>query len=349
MRGALRVLDLWAITAALLCAQSRFPMCYLDEVGHLDGLDKRKFADLGFVRVFPEPDGMLRIEGEDDAGKPWRVRMPPGPGITDTDVWSADFDHNGRKDLLVAAYQFPNGRCIDLVDLTFLVFDTQGRPVPWRMPNHYLSQRRGDHFVPAILLNANHDGRAELVTTGCEYSDPADQSRFGEDRRITGIYEARDAHWVPLRDAKLAGYQRAAENTDRRRNAKWLPPDPPDQWLDQLRGIDAPAVKLLRLIPLDPACRGVNIPIENGRAAPRPKPDPCDQAKYNRATYSDGATPRRWPPVVIDSSAGREIYVPANEPDAEILQRIMREGWPLKRLGNPAAPDWLWIAGKPGT
>ena len=149
MRATLRLLDLWAITAALLCAQSRFPMRYLDEVGHLDGLDQRKFADLGFAKIFPEPDGRLRIEGKDDRSKPWRAHIPPGPGITSTDVWSADFDHNGRKDLLIAAYQFPNGRCIDLVDLTFLLFDRQGRPVPWRMGNHYLSRKRGGQFIPA--------------------------------------------------------------------------------------------------------------------------------------------------------------------------------------------------------
>ena len=105
--------------AALLLAiggahgQTRFEMRYLGEVGHLGGLDRRTSVNLGMAQVFAEPEGDLRLEGQDTAGKTWRVWIGPTGGIGGTDVWSADFDRNGRQDLLIAAYFPANGRCVD--------------------------------------------------------------------------------------------------------------------------------------------------------------------------------------------------------------------------------------------
>ncbi len=343
------LLELAIIASALATAQLRFPMRYLDEVGHLGGLDTRKFSDLGIAKVHLDPDGLLRIEGKDDAGKYWRVHVPPSPGITYTDVWSADFDHNGRKDLLIAAHQVPNGRCVDVVDLTFLLFDSIGRPVPWRvLNNHNFREKRNGHLIPAIFLDLNYNGHAELVVSGCEYSGPSDRSRFGEDRRLMGVYEAQQARWIPVRDTRIAPYERIAQAFKYDVDLKWLPPDPPDRWPDQLSGLDSPGnLRMEHIIPRDPECHGIRMPIVDGSVV-MPERDPCDILGRDRIAYSDGATLKGWPNVIFDGPAGREIYIhAAYPPDDTILQRILRDRLPLKRLGNPTEPDWLWVSTNP--
>jgi hypothetical protein len=70
-----------------------------------------------------------------------------------------------------------------------------------------------------------------------------------------------------------------------------------------------------------------------------PVSDPCDEAHYPHASYSDGKTRRGWPLVVIDRPHGREIFVANNE---DALRRVIREGYRVKLLGDDAEPSWLW-------
>ena len=187
------------------------------------------------------------------------------------------------------------------------------------------------------------------MATGCEYSDPSDYSRVGEDRRVIGIYEARDAGWVPLRAAKLSGYQAAAQPASHTSFAKWLPPDLADRWPDQLSGLDAPAaLRLERITTFELGCRGIQIHIEHGRVV-KPASDPCDAAKADHITFSDGLTLPGWSSIVVDTPESREIYVREGRGNLRILQRVLREGFSVKRLGNPAEPDWLWVDGSAGT
>jgi hypothetical protein len=136
--------ELWLIILAAITpvsnAQPQFRLKYLDEVGHLGGLDKRTSVDLGIAKVFAEPGGDLRFEGHDAAGKLWRVWLPAVGGIGGTDVWSADFDRNGRQDLLIAGYFPGNGRCVDGAVIYTLMFDERGRPVPWTAHTRTASQ-----------------------------------------------------------------------------------------------------------------------------------------------------------------------------------------------------------------
>lgn len=129
-------------------------MQYLDEVGHLAGMDKRKSADLGIARVFPASEDTLRFEGMDSGGKPWRVWMKAGSGVSSTDVWEADFDANGRPDLLISAGHSGNGRCVDSATITMLLFDGNGRPVPWHIET-FAAGAGGDTVIPGILMDAN--------------------------------------------------------------------------------------------------------------------------------------------------------------------------------------------------
>jgi hypothetical protein len=54
------------------------------------------------------------------------------------------------------------------------------------------------------------------------------------------VYEAREAHWLPMRDVPLAPYVRAAHAADRSElpgYIHWLPVEP-KKWIDQMRLVD---------------------------------------------------------------------------------------------------------------
>jgi hypothetical protein len=202
MRGLSAILGLWLSGMALVCGQARFPMKYLDEVGHLGDTsvnDHRKSANLVVARVFREGEGStLRFEGRDLAGKPSRLWLPGVGGVGWTDVWMADFDHNGQRDLLIGTHFPGNGRCVNGEEITILMFDARGRPIPWTTAT-MLPNGSKYPYVPAILRDVNRDGRAEVVTTGCEPGGWPGEEHW----RITGVYEARDARWIPLKDVTI--------------------------------------------------------------------------------------------------------------------------------------------------
>src|SRR4051812_32348897 len=84
-------------------------------------------------------------------------------------------------------------------------------------------------YLPAILLDVNQDGRAEIVSTSCEYGTEFDGP--STNWSITGIYEARETQWIPLRDAATASYLQAARKANGVKD--WLPIKS-GEWLDQL-------------------------------------------------------------------------------------------------------------------
>jgi len=310
-------------------------MRYLDEVG-LVGLGlpySRDFVDLGLASVVSD-NGALRFEGHDHKGDPWRVWVPQTSGLGWTEVWTADFDHNGQPDLLIARHFPSSGRCVGRADLLFLLFDQFGRPTPWQVSTEIPNGTKFP-YLPAILLDVNRDGRAEIVSTACEYGDQS--PGHWTDWSITGIYEARDARWIPLRSADAVPYLQAATKADGVK--KWMTIKP-SEWLDQLVGFNAPtSIKLERLIPPDERCHGViNLTVVDGRVV-APVNDPCDEGHYPHASYSDGRTRRGWPWVVIDGPHRRDIFIANNE---DALRGVIREGYRVKLLGDDAEPSWLW-------
>lgn len=326
------------LAAVLAAAQARFPMKYLDDVGHLGdttGFDTRKSVDLSVARVFPDGDGILRFEGHDKTGKPWRVWLPQAGGTGYTDIWTADFDRDGQKDLLIAAYFSQIGRCNDGNAVTVLQFDKESRPVPWTVT----TSRHGKKspFLPAIILHTNEDGRAELVTTDCNYPDP-DRTFAGEDRGITGVYEAHDVRMAPLRSFPIAPYLIAAKKAVGGRDVK-VSMASPAEFPDQLRGFDAPAMLTMIRMTAGERC-GSDFNIVNGRIEPMPDDDPCRVLREDRILYSDGHTRLGFPQVVIDGAEGRDIYIANNE---EALRRIMSAGYRFKVLGDDKHPAWLWV------
>jgi hypothetical protein len=145
--------------------------------------------------------GNVRFQGRDDNGKAWQAILPIDGGIGFTTIWQADFDRNSRPDILIAAYFPKNGRCIDEITLSFLLFDLHGRPIPWVIQTRMPTTKRFP-LIPAIF--SSHNDRTELVVTDCEFGASA---LLGQDRSITGIYEARDARWNLVRPTRLDAYR----------------------------------------------------------------------------------------------------------------------------------------------
>jgi hypothetical protein len=319
-------------------------MKYLGEVGHLGGLDPRTSANLGFARVFPEPDGDLRFEGRDAEGKLWHVWLPAAAGVGGTDVWTADFDHNGRQDLLISAMFPKNGRCTDGTIIYILMFDQMGRPVPWMMPSHTFD---GYGHRPLGVVGRNGSGRAQVVAVNCEYSDQL-ATGVMEDRRISGIYEARDARWYPIRNNSDRSYMPAVNPHPRQssRYARWLPIDAA-KWSDFLAGYDdRPVTQLRSMITGAVGCGGIRLPIVDGRVVSSAD-DPCDSLKYDRVVFSDGEPRQGWPSVVIDSSDGRDVFLSGS---AAPLMRLLKMGYRFRALGdNPRLPSLLWTDSRAGT
>ncbi|HVZ15783.1 MAG TPA: hypothetical protein VG897_01605 [Terriglobales bacterium] len=166
---------------------------YLDEVGHLGSeFDSRTSVDFKIAKASIVGDGDIEFTGKDDGGRKWSARFRVAGGVGWTTVWKADFDRNGRSDLMIGSYFPRNGRCIPAVTISFLMFDAHGMPNPWSVQTDIPGHADVFPQVPALLTDLNGDGRAQLVATRCEY---AMGPGLGEDHSIAGAYEARDAVW----------------------------------------------------------------------------------------------------------------------------------------------------------
>ena len=254
-------------------------------------------------------------------------------------MWSADFDHNSRRDLLIAEYSSKSGRCTDEVRLSFLLFNEHGRPVPW------VIQTRAPSFrTPAIFTDLNHNGRAELVVTDCTYRYPG----AGVDRRITGIYEAKDAMWSLIKPDHLDPYTALVRQNHRFNAQVHLLPANVADWLDQgnrLGPDGPPPVELSAVLTASEECHGIRLPpIVNG-ALQRDWKDPCDELGHNRIQLSDGTICYDWPTVMLDGEDGREIVAGSEHPEL-LLQKIIEQRRRLVLVGQReskrCSPVLLW-------
>jgi hypothetical protein len=307
-------------------------MRYLAEIGHLDPFfGSPTSLKLAAARVTNTSKGVL-LEGRNQQGRAWRALLDVAGGVGQTVLWEADFDRNGRKDLMIAAYFPPNGRCLDPIDVCFLMFDSLGLPVPWairtRMPVWCKVPR-------PLLVQVGKDGPAELVGTTCEYSQPP---RFGEDRQIIGVYGAKNAHWQLTRPADMGAYTAVVRaNYSFRAGDDVLLPANPSAWIDSGNApfSTAGGLRLTEVIGASPDCRGVRIPIVDGRVE-RIENDPRDELGKDRLRLSDGRTCFGWPVVVIDRRSGREIIQTPGERE-RALKEIAKKGLNTTLAGQTMA------------
>ena len=254
--------------------------------------------------------------------------MPYETGIGFTRVFAGDLDANGRRDLLVAALFPTNGRCIEGGWVTALLFDATGRPVPWGARTHGVLL---DKEYPFVLLDENGNGRAELAVHDCAYSEPP---RFGEDRWIEGVFEPQDAVWKRIEPGALAPYLARAQSLYSGQApdfSRWI--DLPERTVRQdFHGgwEDGRRVEIRGRLLARFGCKK-----EPGASAYMP----CDSRRPLGMRYGDGRIRAVVPTVVLDSVAGREVYV---EPRGPVLDRLLATGGFLRVTGPEAQPAMLW-------
>ena len=322
-------------------------MRYLGEIGHLGPVfDNPTSADLEIARAVWKNDE-THIEGKDDRGKRWTAAIPITGGVGWTDVWMADFDGNARKDLLFASIFPPNGRCLDPVHLTFLMMDSGGRPVPWSIDSRW-PRNSGVGKRPALLLDFNRNGWAELMATDCQYTPGPD---VDEDRRITGIYEAKDSHWQEIHPADMAPYVALFRANYLRPEVHLLAPKEADSIdLGNPPPAGAVASSLKAIQPPAPECQHVVWlpPVVNGRLDFSVR-NPCGELGHTRFTFSDGSTcyADASMTIVIDRADGREI-VEQRQDLSRLLRGLVTPELKITRIGQTmpgkCSPVMLWAS-----
>jgi len=292
-------------------------------------LEDRQVIELGSVRMYPiggPAASVARVESTDAGGRPWRVTVPFTGAIMGqrTLAWAADFDLNGREDLVIGVFGNGNGRCTDVADTVFLLFDEEGRPVPWRVQTRISGE--WEQWRPGTYLDADRNGRPELVIGGCEYSWSGD---YWEERWLAGVYEARDARWRLKRDGSPAIYESALRDDNRHYSSSVLwRESTPEEWTEPMEDLGGPSnLEIEAVLAADDRCRNAT------RIS-------FDLPQFDCIAYSDGIARRGWPGVVIDSVEGRNIYaVDTLDP----LLRLIGERRNVRLVGpNPDEPDWVW-------
>jgi hypothetical protein len=312
---------------------------YLDEVGHLGtDADPRSSVDFTIAKAAMTNDGDIEFLGKDDDGQKWSARLPLIGGIGWTTVWKADFDRNGRPDLMVASHFPGNGRCVENVAVSFLMIDAHGRPNPWIIRTT-VPRETAFPPMPAILTDLNGDGHAQLVTTDCEYGT---RPQLGEDHSITGVYDARDAVWKLAAPMGIAVQARITSLVLRssgfRPGIDKLNPVDTARWsnLGNDRQQNAPAsAQITDVFPAEEGCKGVRLgPVLDGKVTRSDEDDPCKQRGTDRIRLSSGMTCYGWPTVVLDRREGREIVASGSKRIPSVLREVAAQHLEVSLAGE---------------
>lgn len=216
-------------------------------------------------------------------------------------------------DLLIANYDPKVGRCTLPVTLSFLLFDAHGRPVPWTIDTEAPSLD-----LPAAFVDVNHDGRPKLVTTECAYYNSTGND--GAILRVTGIYAAKEAMWSGLIPEKMDAYRTLASQIYSMSKADVGAPLKTD-WMgsgNQMKSLAEP-VEIAAILKRSDDCRGVNLPIVNGRLE---RSGDCGELRRNRFQLTNGTICYDWPAVVFDDENGRKIIM--DEPESSLQEIAAR-------------------------
>jgi hypothetical protein len=152
-----------------------------------------------------------------------------------------------------------------------------------------------------------------------------DPPRFGEDRGIAGIYEAKDAHWQLVRPKDLTPYTSALKANHAQPDFVYFTRERTESWEDfgnAVALLKSPQ-RILKTFPAD------------------------SRVGHERFVAADGTVCREFSTVVFDFAGGREIVDQYVEENAAAWKRITREGLSVMPMGGGGGrsckPTMLWV------
>ena len=86
-------------------------------------------------------NGNISIHGSDHFGNPWTAKMEISP-MSECQVWTSDLGNNQRQDLLILVMGLNSSGGADS-QLSLLVFDDNGLPLPWQAIGSFTSDADG--------------------------------------------------------------------------------------------------------------------------------------------------------------------------------------------------------------
>ena len=151
------------------------------------------------IKIADVPDEVV-VSGTDRRGRPWNVYVPTVGGLGYSTAWMADLDGDGIKDFIFIHSWPRNGNCAEFSEaLTFILFDSQGRPSPGSFNGEYRQHFSFDPEGGKGLLDLGNwaqNENTELVQVDCYYYKVASapEAVYG----LTDVYEARGGVWRKL-------------------------------------------------------------------------------------------------------------------------------------------------------
>lgn len=104
-------------------------------------------------------NGDLIVSGKDQAGQTYAAIK--GTSLTGCQIWSADLDGNGQRDLLILTPGQDSSGGYD-TELSVLLFDTDGRPFPWKATGNFTSNGAG---IRQLVQAPSGRGASVIVPT----------------------------------------------------------------------------------------------------------------------------------------------------------------------------------------
>lgn len=271
----------------------------------------------GGVELSQSVEGQFLITGQDALRRPFSYAWSAFAFT----AYVADLDGNGRQDLVLLAPTFGNGLAPTSL-LTVLLFDREGRPLPWTVEGYFHADQQG----VADLLDLNQDGRAELLYMS-----------YGNGFWATQLYSAQETHWLevvgPFLKRKYPLYTRFTYRPQHQALAKPPVLGPVLSRLDnhhlQFSGT---------LTDFKWADVSVSENIQLSLMSEKGQISSCEPSAWH-STFS----------VVLDGSQGRQM-ANLSQPEAvkHLLQQIQRQALPIQLFGQRGnegcRPELLWAS-----
>ncbi len=135
----------------------RFGLTYIGSLTSKQLLD-RVALDTFDAKIQHTSNDDIRFSGLNQYGKTWSVEIASKGDLFPSELYVADLDNNGYKDILVVSPTGGNGLAPS-AHLTTLMFDATAQPIPFTADGYFSWDRAGI----SDIVDMNGDGKAELI------------------------------------------------------------------------------------------------------------------------------------------------------------------------------------------